>query len=296
MATIELTTEKISRLRHVNRHDLKPGRYEFPDFLLIGPQRTGTSWLHENLCFHPEIFMPSKKELYFFNKLITKSGANYTSDRLEWYSARFTPGFSDIIRQNALHLKNTRSLGSLNFSFKKLFSPCMKGEATASYAVMKESLIEEIALLNPDIKTIMLIRNPLERAWSHAKKDLLRQTQKTLQEVSIDDFKKFYSKDYQLRCGGYSEIIRKWGLIIGRDKFFIGMYDDIETRPNDLLRNIFSFLGVSDSREHINSLLSSVVINKTTKEVIPERHRAFLLDLFRDELEELNQTFKMRWN
>lgn len=296
MATIQLTPEKIFLLQHVDRENLEPGSYEFPDFLLIGPQRTGTSWLRENLSFHPEIFMPSKKELYFFNKLITKSGSNYTSDRLEWYSEQFNPRFSDIVKQNASYLKNTRNIHSLDLSLKKLFAPCRKGEATASYAVMRESLIEEIKILNPDIRAIMLIRNPIERAWSHAKKDLLRQTNKTLDEVSFDEFMKFYSKDYQLRCGRYSEIIKKWDLIIGKNNLFIGIYDDIGTRPEDLLRKIFNFLGVSDRSECINVSLSRVVINKTKAEIIPATHRDFLLGLFGDELEELNETFHLGWS
>jgi hypothetical protein len=39
----------------------------FPDFLIIGPQRTGTTWLHAHLRFHPQIFLSEPKELYFFS-------------------------------------------------------------------------------------------------------------------------------------------------------------------------------------------------------------------------------------
>ena len=41
----------------------------FPDFLIVGPQRTGTTWLFHHLKSHPEIFLPKEKELYYFSTL-----------------------------------------------------------------------------------------------------------------------------------------------------------------------------------------------------------------------------------
>ena len=45
------------------------GARPLPDFLIIGPQRTGTTWLHAHLRFHPQIFLSEPKELYFFSSL-----------------------------------------------------------------------------------------------------------------------------------------------------------------------------------------------------------------------------------
>ncbi len=41
----------------------------FPDFLCIGAQRSGTTWLHHNLRQHPEIWMPPLKELHYFDEM-----------------------------------------------------------------------------------------------------------------------------------------------------------------------------------------------------------------------------------
>src|SRR5437763_16018587 len=40
-----------------------------PDFICVGPQKTGTGWLYEQLESHPDFWMPPIKELQYFNQL-----------------------------------------------------------------------------------------------------------------------------------------------------------------------------------------------------------------------------------
>ncbi|HIE71114.1 MAG TPA: hypothetical protein EYP98_13585, partial [Planctomycetes bacterium] len=49
------------RLRYVGMEREDYDLSKFPDFLIIGPQRTGTTWLHENLWQHPQVFIPWDK-------------------------------------------------------------------------------------------------------------------------------------------------------------------------------------------------------------------------------------------
>ena len=46
----------------------------FPDFIGIGAQKAGTTWLHRNLQAHPGIWMPKEKELHYFDEKITQEG------------------------------------------------------------------------------------------------------------------------------------------------------------------------------------------------------------------------------
>jgi hypothetical protein len=41
---------------------------KFPDFLIIGAQKAGTTWLHRNIQTHPQIWMPKEKELHYFDE------------------------------------------------------------------------------------------------------------------------------------------------------------------------------------------------------------------------------------
>jgi pimeloyl-ACP methyl ester carboxylesterase len=56
-----------------------PGR--LPNFLYIGPDKAGSSWLHEVLITHPEIFLTQAKDLYFFDR--------YYDRGLDWYRTQF---------------------------------------------------------------------------------------------------------------------------------------------------------------------------------------------------------------
>ncbi|CAN0605590.1 unnamed protein product, partial [Ectocarpus sp. 12 AP-2014] len=52
-----------------------------PDFLCIGAQRAGTTWLHNRLLEHPDLYLPPEKELQFFNAFFDRG--------LDWYWAKF---------------------------------------------------------------------------------------------------------------------------------------------------------------------------------------------------------------
>ncbi|MEM8781015.1 MAG: sulfotransferase, partial [Cyanobacteria bacterium P01_G01_bin.49] len=135
----------------------------FPDFLILGPQRTGSTWLHRNLKLHPQVFLTTPKEIFFFNLVKSPEHHLYQSNDLEWYLEFYHESFKSYLKNN---------LNSLQ-KYGELYRPKVRGEATASYATMSRDLIENVVRLNPNIKAILLIRNPIIRAWSHAKKDLL---------------------------------------------------------------------------------------------------------------------------
>lgn len=52
-----------------------------PNFLYIGPDKAGSSWLHEVLITHPQIFMPEAKDVYFFDRYYDKG--------MDWYLRHF---------------------------------------------------------------------------------------------------------------------------------------------------------------------------------------------------------------
>jgi hypothetical protein len=297
MATIELTREAISQLRFLDTTGLKPGEYEFPDFLIIGPQRTGTTWLKKNLGDHAQIFMSSPKELHFFNYLILKEkgGRFYHSDRLEWYSNNFKLDLRNFVKKNLWNIKYFKTIQARDLNYRQFCSALVKGEATASYAAMDGCLINEITTLHPDIKVIMLIRHPVDRAWSHAKKDLLLVRNRSLEEVDFAEFVELYTDEFQLKCGRYTDIIDKWRKYVRPDNFFVGFFSDISNDPNGLLKRILNFLGVESDLRHLKNGSASNVINPTADLKVPERHQEFLRQLFAQEITALNRTFNLSW-
>ncbi len=54
-----------------------------------------------------------------------------------------------------------------------MYRPLVRGEATASYATLRGDVIRQIMLLNPGVKAILMVRDPVDRVWSHARKELM---------------------------------------------------------------------------------------------------------------------------
>lgn len=105
-----------------------------PSFLIAGVQRCGTSSLFYYLSQHADIASPEQKELHFFNR------SNYSGDMRHYYS--FFPLRS---------LFNKRSIS---------------GEATPEYSFYP-CLMRRIQQVLPNIKLILLVRDPVQRAISH---------------------------------------------------------------------------------------------------------------------------------
>jgi len=100
-----------------------------PNFLIIGAPRAGTTWIDKNIRCHPEIFLPAKKEIHFFDNDFDKG--------LDYYSSFF----SSATDEKAI------------------------GEITPSY-LHRGNVAERIFDTLGDIKLILCLRNPTERLYS----------------------------------------------------------------------------------------------------------------------------------
>ncbi|RLA53819.1 MAG: hypothetical protein DRR42_03705 [Gammaproteobacteria bacterium] len=103
---------------------------KLPNFLYVGPGKTGSTWIFKALDAHPEVFVPPAKELYFFSHHFDKG---YT-----WYS-QFFEDADDKIKA--------------------------VGELTPGYLYSKE-VAERIASGLPGVKLFVCLRNPIERSFS----------------------------------------------------------------------------------------------------------------------------------
>ncbi|HYC56304.1 MAG TPA: sulfotransferase [Candidatus Binatia bacterium] len=269
------------RLRYVRISSDRLNLWRFPNFLIIGPQRTGTTWLHANLREHPEIFLTEPKELYFFSRLKMKDSPRFESDELDWYLNFFRPPLRHRLYK---HLQMRRRFG-------RLYQPRAFGEATASYAAMDDDLIEEIAVLRPDVKILMMVRDPVDRAWSHAKKDLVRNRGRKMADVSDAEFHAFFSDPYQIRCAHYEQNLVRWQARFPAAQIFVGSFEDVEQRPEELLARVTAFLGVSSDPRYIDAELSRSAVNPTGQSEVPERYRRYLEGLLAGPIDSWKRRF-----
>lgn len=285
LVAVLINDEIRNRLCYVKVSDPAPNLERFPDFLIVGPQRTGTTWLHANLREHPEIFLAEPKELFFFSRIKTPDHPKFCSDDLSWYLSFFhDPVWRFILKQGLSIVRHRR-----------LYRPVIRGEATASYAAIDRDVIADIVTLNPNVKVVLMVRNPIDRAWSHAKKDLVRNSGRKFTEVSNQEFEEFFSDPYQLRCAQYVDNIDNWASHLNPDNLYVGSFDDIAERPIDFMVDVLRFLGVSAEISYVGSSVNKSV-NPAGSAEIPPQHRKYLVDLLSVELDKLGERYGLAWN
>ena len=190
---------------------------KWPDFFIVGAPRSGTTSLYENLKSIPEIFLSSVKEPNFFS---------ISTDK------KF---FAGAIRDK----KNYLDL------FQNARENQLVGESSPSYLRDPKSA-QLIYDVSPHSKIIIILRNPIERAFSHyllffnlgtiknSFSDLINQ---------INNLEDEYSKRI-FEAGLYSNQVKKYLNIFGKNQVKILIFEeafvDFEQTLNDLLR----FLGV----------------------------------------------------
>jgi hypothetical protein len=181
-----------------------------PRFLVIGAQKAGTTWLYYCLIHHPEIFLPTPKELHYFD-------------------ANFHSPFR-------IYMNYFREAGAR-----------MSGEMTPCYSSLSAFRVAQVRQLIGSQKIIFLLRNPVERAESHALMELCAQQGRSAEEIPAKDFiAHFKSKNSILRTK-YLRTYRIWCNAFGKENVYLDSYDRVSQCPETLLRDICEFLGVDSS-------------------------------------------------
>ncbi len=253
----------------------------FPEFLIVGPQRTATTWLHRCLSKHPQVLMPNQKELYFFSLLDEKNHRFYCSNDLNWYIKQFNVSNKEVVK---LKLRNIRK-------YLWPYKIKVRGEATASYAALDVNTIKQIIQINPKIKVIFGVREPGQRAWSHAKKDLVRNAERPFSTVSRDEFFEFFKDPYIIKCGQVVKNIRNWQNNLKKGQLYLMQYEDVNNKPKETLNNVLKFLGISTRKRIIDNIMVTSPVNTTSSEAIPDEIRGFLEKLYSEENALLKSTF-----
>ena len=257
----------------------------FPDFLIAGPQRTGSTWLHRVLEDHPQIYLSRPKELYYLAVLDQPNHYQHQTTDLSFYLDHF--------RKESL-ITQRRAFCREHFSTE--YKPVVYAEATASYAAMAEHLVAEAVLLNPNIKVLITIRNPMDRMWSHAKMQLGRTlTGRRLEEVSDREFQEFGDSSYHQRCGFYSEQIATWSRYLQPGHLFVGIFEHVTTRPVEYACDVLRFLGVDDDSRFVARHIRH---NPNPTEVagdVPERFLPQLNRLYAAEMQLLREQYPVPW-
>ena len=200
------------------------------DFFIVGAPKAGTTSLYKYLNQHQDVVMSSVKEPnYFSNEELESQDLYYAS-------------------KNITDEKGYHSLFQANGEKKKL------GEASVSY-LFYPKVSKRIFTYNKDAKIIIILRNPVDRAYSHYKMDFrLGFVKRDFEDLVLNNNKEgslFYQQYIDL--GLYHQQVKSYIDEFGSTNVCVMFYEDLKKDRATFVNNIFSFLNLkSDSNINFN--------------------------------------------
>ena len=211
-------------------------RRRLPDFLIVGAQRSGTSSMYKWLEAHPSVGASLRKETEYFS---------YRHDRGEaWYRGHFPSRWQRMA---------TKARGRDLVAF----------EATAYYLFHPHAASRAHALM-PKAKIVVLLRNPVDRAWSHYhhmvrygqeplpfEEAVAQERERLAGEVArmLED-PSYVSWPHQrwsyVSRGIYADQLPAWLDRFGEDRVLILRSEDVYEKPDDAYGEVLSFVGLPE--------------------------------------------------
>jgi hypothetical protein len=206
-----------------------------PDFLIIGAQKAGTTALFGYLRWHPQVTGPSFKEVSFFDRHYARGEA--------WYRAH--------LPARPRHWLVKRRHGRW---------PSV-GEASPSY-LFHPLAAERVAELIPEARLIAILRNPVDRAFSHYQHEVALGREPLSFEEALDEEehrmrgeeermlrdRSYFSHSWwnytYVARGRYAEQLERWFAAFSREQLLVLLSEELLEQPAETYARVTDFLGV----------------------------------------------------
>lgn len=224
------------------------------DYCVIGEQKCGTTWIYKNLYGHPE--------LHFIDD-------SFASKELQLF--RPEKKFMGVRNSNTRKLSGVQGI---------------VGDFTPEYLVLGDGVIKAMYDNNPNMKIIIMLRNPLERALSqyNMQKNFNNPIYSILGKMSFEEaFIKDYPRDNMSikKRTQYAKNIKKYIKNFDTKIIFL---EDVKSQPEKVIVDVCDFLGIKPvTNENINKRIFSVKNNVTYT------GNTFIKTFINDEIKELEK-------
>ena len=196
---------------------------KLPDFIIAGAPKCGTSSLYDLIALHPDVRRGWRKE-----------------------------------PTNFIHYPVSSIWSRMNQPFAVGSFLC--GEGSVEYFSHPEAPFSAATVV-PQAKVLLLLRDPVVRAWSeyrmfvksgHEKEDFGLVVRRAMRWLSDPDARPLceaasrtsFNPVRYVRCGMYSELIARWLEAFSQDQVLISFAEDLFERPQEVVRSVYSFLGL----------------------------------------------------
>jgi hypothetical protein len=235
-----------------------------PDFVIIGAQRSGTTSLHAYLAAHPRVEAPNSKELHFLTDRFQRGR--------EWYLGQFPEAI-----------------------------PCdhLTGEATP-YALFHPQAPGRLRAIAPHAKVIVLLRNPVERAYSHYEMERARANEPLdfasaiaaeaerlggeEERLTHDPLYVSWAHKHRsyLARGDYAPQLLRWFKTFPPEQMLIVRSEELYERTAESFATVAAFLGIDSGTEvsfGVHNRGSGAAIDPLIRDQLVEHFRSLNADL-----------------
>jgi hypothetical protein len=264
-----------------------------PDFLVIGQQKGGTSWLYRELDRSPAFAMPPLKEFGYWDDMVDHGRPVYLRSQVDlawaWKRrARRRRRVPFLLRARLPH-----GTGPNLAWYERLLPPPgdrPRGEVSPDYSRLPAEAVGALAGHYPRLRNVLLVRDPVTRLWSHWTMYALRNSPrfepitaalgtrpraKDLEDLDL--IARFIDVPLVSMLSSPTGIHERWARAFGEDQVHVAFYDDLAGDPVGFFRGIAEWLLDGTAPDHP---VDSEPTNESRGGALPDAVRDLLSERF----------------
>lgn len=272
----------------------------YPDFVGIGAQKAGTTWLNRNLQVHPQIHMLPKEVHYFDRKMDDRSNA---VTRLLGKRQSDEQWRRQVKHWTIMNLVKKPSLQELLWGAKyymrsyddrwyaSVFEPKkakVSGEITPAYSAIGQEKVAHVHRIMPHTKIVFFMRNPIERVWSQTVMSFDKVEKGSASGAPEGEMLRRIERNSAQVLSNYRRTLENWSAFYPEEQIFIGFLEDVHFFPEELLGGLYEFLGVDS---HFDDSLTRKKIHSRSTASMPAKIAGHLARSYHEEIAWLRERF-----
>ncbi len=209
------------------------------DFVVVGAQKSGTTTLFEYLRRHPAVYLPPGKEVPFF------------SDDEAWEG-----GWELYVRRYFATARDDELWGSVTPQY--MYGTLSRTRDDLTRIEQPERLVpERIASHSPGARIVAILRDPVERAYSHYRMEVMREAEHRSFDEAVDELlepeqlersrRRFSETEAYVTNGEFGRILSPYVELFGSDRVLVCFASDLAGEPAETFASVARFLGIDDS-------------------------------------------------
>ncbi|ABK07526.1 conserved hypothetical protein [Burkholderia cenocepacia HI2424] len=268
-------------------------------FMSVGAMKASTSWLYTQLKDHSDIYFPPQKEIHYFSHVRQQCDFESRDNRVRALASYLDqqngyPG--DFVEDNVTDFKWFGRYAAQHEVDDRWYQSLYQDSGTAKYCAdfsnlngcLDEAGWQLVRANTNNIRAIYVLRDPLERVWSHYKFELAWNG--LAHEISHEYFKRFQEtldQEWFWKHARYDEIVKNLRSFLANHELRIFYFEDFRRTPREALARVCDFLEIEHQFPAIDN--ASDKVNSSPDVPIPDEFLVYLADRLQPVYDELDK-------